>query len=52
MAGTHGVGCEFADGDESVGELFVSEDSLKGGDGLLDLLLYEVLHELSGVALV
>jgi hypothetical protein len=44
VAGAHGIGGELADGDEGVGEMLVSEDGLQGGDGLLELLLYEVLQ--------
>jgi hypothetical protein len=52
VAGFHGLGGEFGDGDEGVDDGFVGEDGLHGGDGLSELLLDQVLHELSGVALV
>jgi hypothetical protein len=51
VAGLHGLCCEFGDGDESMDDGFVGEDGLHGGDGLSELLLYQLLHELSGVAL-
>ena len=40
----HGVGGEFGDGDDGVGDGLVGEDGLHGGDGLGELLLDEVLH--------
>ena len=51
VAGFHGLGGELGDGDESFGDGFVGEDGLHGGDGLSELLLYQVLHGFSGVAL-
>ncbi len=47
VAGLHGVGGEFRDGDERVGDGFVGEDSLQGCDGLSELLVDQVLHEFS-----
>jgi hypothetical protein len=44
VAGLHGFGGEFSDGDEGVGDGFVGEDGLHGGDGLSELLLDEMLH--------
>jgi len=52
VAGFHSLGGEFGDGDECVDDVFVGEDGLHGGDGLSELLFDQVLHELSGVALV
>ena len=40
----HGLGGELGDGDEGVGDGFVGEDGLKGGDGLSELFLDDVLH--------
>ena len=51
MAGFHGLGGELGDGGEGFGDGFVGEDGLHGGDGLSELLLYQVLHGFSGVAL-
>jgi hypothetical protein len=39
VAGLHGGGGELGDGDESVGDGFVGEDGLEGGDGLDELSL-------------
>jgi hypothetical protein len=50
VAGLHGFGGEFGDVDEGVGDGFVGEDGLHGGDGLSELLLDEMLHRFSGVA--
>jgi hypothetical protein len=50
VAGFHGLGSEFGDGDKSFGDGIVGEDGLHGGDGLSELLLYQVLHEFSGGA--
>src|SRR5216683_1052874 len=44
VAGLHRAGGEFGYGDEGVGDFFVGEDGLQGGDGLGELLLYQVLH--------
>jgi hypothetical protein len=52
VAGVHGAGGEFGDGDEGVGDSFVGEDGLHGGDGLSELSLDEVLHGFSGGCLV
>ena len=43
-AGLHGFGGEFGDGDEGVGDGFVGQDGLHGGDGLGELFLDQVLH--------
>ena len=40
VAGAHGLGDELACGGDGVGDLFVGEDGLEGGDGLLELVLY------------
>ena len=48
VAGFQGLGGELGDGDDGVGDGFVREDGLHGGDGLSELLLDDVLHELSG----
>src|SRR5277367_4877639 len=48
VAGLHGFGSEFGDGDERVGDGLFGEDSLQGCDGLSDLLLDQLLHEFSG----
>ena len=45
VAGTNGVGGKLGDGDEGVGDGFVGEDGLHGGDGLGELLLDDVLHD-------
>ncbi len=50
VAGLHGAGGEIGDGDEGVGDFFVGENGLQGGDGLGELLLDQVLHGFSGVA--
>ena len=42
--GLHGFGGEFGDGDEGVGDGFVGQDGLHGGDRLGELLLDQVLH--------
>jgi hypothetical protein len=47
VAGVDSVGGELGDGDEGVGDFFVGEDGLQGRDGLLELLLNEMLHGLS-----
>jgi hypothetical protein len=39
VAGLHGVGGEFGDSDERVGDGFVGSDGLQGGDGLSELFL-------------
>ena len=44
VAGLHSFGGEFADGNEGVGDMFVGEDGLHGGDGLCELSLNELLH--------
>ena len=44
VAGAHGRGREFGDGDKGFGDCFVGEDGLHGGDGLSELLLDDVLH--------
>ena len=51
VAGLHCGGGDLCDGDDGVGDFFVREDGLHGGDGLSELLLYQVLHGFSGVAL-
>jgi len=47
VAGLHGLGGELGDGDDGVGDGFVGEDSLHGGNGLSELLLDYVFHGLS-----
>ncbi len=47
VAGLHGLSGEAGDGDDGVGDGFVGEDGLHGGDGLSELLLDYVLHGLS-----
>src|ERR1700761_6528620 len=49
LAGLKGVGGEAGDGNEGVGDVFVGEDGLQGGDGLGELPLDELLHELPGL---
>ncbi len=51
VAGLHGLRGEFGDGDEGMDDCFVGKDGLHSGDGLSELFLDQVLHELSGVAL-
>lgn len=51
VAGVHGCGGEFADGDDGVGDVLVGEDGLEGGDGLGELSLDELLHVISGLVL-
>ena len=48
VAGIHGLGGELGDGDDGVGDGFLGEDGLHGGDGLSELLLDYVLHGFSG----
>ena len=52
VAVAHSLGGEFGDGDEGVGDFFVGEDGLHGGDGLGELLLDELFHWFSGAAFV
>jgi hypothetical protein len=52
VAGLYGVGGKFGDGDEGVGDGFIGEDGLQCGDGLSELLLDQLLHEVSGTALI
>ena len=52
VAGLHGFGGEFGDGDKSVGDGFVGEDGLQSGDGKSELLLDQLLHEFSDSVLL
>ena len=48
VSGFQGLRGELCNGDDGVGDGLVGEDGLHGGDGLSELLLDDVLHELSG----
>ena len=45
VAGCHGLGGEFADGDDGVSDVRIGEDSLQSGDGPGELSLDELLHD-------